>query len=664
MRKNTSKQISLSTAKPSFVTQQPNASSSKKADKNPIVLGSKGNILLSAIYLMVFVAVAAYLTFYKNVDTLYNAQDRGFFSSDFTWLKECMRQPGGLLIYASSYLTQYFYTPAVGITMLIALWVLSYVLSHFAFRLKGQNGFFALIPLSCLLTMVVFTGYWFYYLKSMGYWFGPTLGYLLMVITQLVALPMNSTVRKIFAVVWAAALYPACGFYALMAGVWTLVCAFFFAPAEADKSHSSDAVATSKPSRTSELATSAIALLAILVIPAIYYRFYTAISYPMAWMASIPMFTADNAISYHKYTPFIIMALSPAFMIIGSRMSNTLNMKYFASAGFVMAFAVALPLMNNFDNYNFHAELRMYNAAEQQQWDEVLTEAANAPGKPTRQMVILKNLALLNNGTIGNQMFHYDNSGADPYVDDSLKVHMVQTAAPLIYYNHGKVNFALRWNIENGVEYGFRFHDIRSLLRCSIINGEWDSARKYIAVLKTSTFQKEYAERCEELVNHPEKIDSYHEFDNVRELYKHMGTTLDGDNGLCEMYLLNYFSNTHNKDSKLLQELTLDYALIQKDIQLFWPKFFLYASLHQGDEMPIHYQEAAFLYGNLEHEVDITSMPFDKQKIIERYASFNQMSQQLLASKMTVEQVGEAMRSNFGDTFWWFYFFCRDVHSY
>ena len=143
-----------------------------------------------------------------------------------------------------------------------------------------------------------------------------------------------------------------------------------------------------------------------------------------------------------------------------------------------------------------------------------------------------------------------------------------------------------------------------------------------------------------------------------------MGTVLDGDNGLCEMYLLNYFSNTMNKDSKLLQELTLNYALIQKDIQLFWPRFFLYAQLHKGEEMPVHYQEAAYLYGNLERQtVDISNMPFDKN-LIQRYNSFQQLSQSLLSSGMKAPEVGQAMKASYGDTFYWFYFFCRDIHSY
>ena len=104
--------------------------------------------------------------------------------------------------------------------------------------------------------------------------------------------------------------------------------------------------------------------------------------------------------------------------------------------------------------------------------------------------------------------------------------------------------------------------------------------------------------------------------------------------------------------------------MVQKDIQLFWPRFFIYARLHKGERMPTHYQEAALLYGNLEPQnVNISNMPFDK-KVKDDYAGFQQMSQSLVTAGMDNKQVGEAMKSTYGNTFFWFYFFSRNVYSY
>lgn len=262
-------------------------------------------------------------------------------------------------------------------------------------------------------------------------------------------------------------------------------------------------------------------------------------------------------------------------------------------------------------------------------------------------------------------MFKYNNMGAQPQNGfDTLKIHMVQTAAPLIYYYHGKTNFASRWCIENSVEFGYNFSNLKILARCALVGGEMELAKKYLDILSTSLFYRDWAMRLMPITKDPKLIKNYQEFDTVRELRDHMGSVLDGDNGLCEMYLLNYFSNTMRKDSKLLQELTLNYAMVQKDIQLFWPRFLVYAQLHPNEEMPVHYQEAAYLYGQLEPQSMNTSrMPFD-EKVVERYQGFQQLSQSLLQTGMKAEEVGEAMKSSYGDTFYWFYFFSRNVHSY
>ena len=87
--------------------------------------------------------------------------------------------------------------------------------------------------------------------------------------------------------------------------------------------------------------------------------------------------------------------------------------------------------------------------------------------------------------------------------------------------------------------------------------------------------------------------------------------------------------------------------------------------------MPIHYQEAAYLFGDLEKKVDTSHMPFDKNLIVNRYASFKNVTGQLLQQysgqlkgDALTRKVGEECFAQFGDTYWWFYYFSRGVHTY
>ena len=602
-------------------------------------------------YALAIVAFSMYFLVYKNSDMLFMAQSRSLFYNSEVFFNDCMKVPGGLLAWCGSFLTQFLYEPALGASLLTALWLLLFFLIKAVFHISDRLTVLAFIPAVCLLASEIDLGYWVYYLKMPGYYFRETLGFI--ALTGLLALGRLSAGK------WAgvgvcllmALTYPLLGAYSLLALLIT---------------------ALRKPPFALAGRLTAIGLL--IVTPILFYQVFPEIRLQDAWTAGFPLFLAETTLSLRPSYPFLLIVLCLIAYDFLPRMEEvdkktTLACHVLGAALVALSFAGVQAA--NVDDYNYHAEMRMYRAVDEQRWDDVLREAAKAPDDVTRQMVMLRNIALFNKGVAGNQMFHYNNMGKAPYVYDSLRVHMVQTAAPMIYLHHGKTNFSLRWCIENSVEYDYCYDNLKLLSVCSLLHGEWEAARKYLDILSNTIYYKDWAEHYMPITEDPslmrgEKLKTrYPELVNIVELRDHMGSTLDGDNGLCEMYILNYFSNTMNKDSKYLQEITLDYALMQKDIQLFWPHFMLYATLNQDIEMPIHYQEAAYLYGNLEPQsMDISRMPFDKTKIVERYASFNQTTQSMIKMGMDTKQVGEATKAAYGDTFWWFYFFCRDVHSY
>jgi hypothetical protein len=163
----------------------------------------------------------------------------------------------------------------------------------------------------------------------------------------------------------------------------------------------------------------------------------------------------------------------------------------------------------------------------------------------------------------------------------------------------------------------------------------------------------------ESYVKNPELIKKDKEFEPILHMMK-ADDVLASDNTLIEIYLLNIFANSDG-DDPLYQEQTLLAALQMKDIQMFWPRFFHYAQLHQGQHMPIHYQEAAYLYGHLENQVDISHMPFDKE-VVDSYNEFMSAAQQY--GGMSEEQMKPMMYNRFGGTFYYEYFFTRNQKSY
>lgn len=644
---------SAQSAKPDFVT--PTAAQPKSRTATSSATPDKKTPYIIAITTSVVIALmGAYFLIARNSDTLFMAQGQSFFTTDKTFFDECMRLPGGFIAWAASFMTQFFYHPCLGGSMMIALWIASVWISKLAFKVNAAWMPILAIPAVCILVSMIDNGYWIYYIKQTGFWYYATVGYFCTMVIVLIYSFTNKMVDSLLLTVITAFTYPFLGWYTMLALVYAALI-------KATKKNKSGKMAE-------RITLTAMPVAAAIATPLLLRSFYPDLRDDQIWTSGLTFFQCDAMTSLHPQIPLLAMAFAPLAFPFLSKCGMTTKLRTcvaWSAAVIVLGLSAMWAADADFQNYNYHAEMRMYRAADECDWDKVLDEMSDLPGDASREMVMLKNIALLNKGEMGEKMYKYNNMGEQPKNDfDTLRVHMVQAGGELIYYYHGKTNFSLRWGIENSVEYGYCFYRLKNMARCALVNGEMDLAKKYLNILSTSIYYKDWAESLLPVTDNPELLKNFHEFDTVKELWSNMGSTLDGDNGLCEMYLLNYFSHTINNDDKLLAEMTLNYAMVQKDIQLFWPRFFIYAKLHNGERMPTHYQEAALLYGNLEPQnVNISNMPFDK-KVKEDYAGFQQMSQSLVTAGMDNKQVGEAMKSTYGNTFFWFYFFSRNVLSY
>lgn len=600
---------------------------------------------------LLFALFAGWMLVGMNSDYLFAVQERCQFLANQTFWDEMMATPHGFARWTGSYLTQFFYYPALGSCLLILIWLGTYAATIKAFKLGKEWSCLALIPVVAMLCSVIGLGYWIYYLKIPGYWFGESIALLLTLLGTWGAQRVRGWSKYLYLCVWTAIGYPLLGWYALLGTALM-------------------GITYTQRKDGNQYAPLGTAVMLIAVCPLLWYYHYHQIRLEDAWIYGFPTFAQKEAISWIMTAPFLLMTFACLALAIGhnrlQKAAGKLNRHIVTGIRIaVLAGCALLVWETNFDDYNYHAEMRMYQHTEKGNWKEVLKEAKNCPNDPTRQMVLLKNIALMNIGQLGNQMYRYNNGGSLPHKRDGLVIHLVNTVAPLIYYQYGKLNFATRWAIENGVEFGFDIGKLKILARCALLNHEFEAAEKYAELLSLTTFHKKDAEEIRRMCQNPKLLTESKDLRIISELHRHMPDDLDSDGGLCEMYLLHNFSNTMNIDSRLLQEVTLNYAMASKNIQLFWPRFFQYANLHQGEEMPLHYQEAAYLYGNLEKApFDISNMPFDKQKIKNRYIQFNSVIQHHLKKGLKEEEIAAIVKPTFGETFWWFYFFCNNVNSY
>lgn len=171
---------------------------------------------------------------------------------------------------------------------------------------------------------------------------------------------------------------------------------------------------------------------------------------------------------------------------------------------------ITLSAMLDYHNPLFRAELRMQQAVEAGQWERLKQETdavAATQRQPTRQMQLLaQGAALITQHTPTDTVTLAPIYGIKPQMRSNPPLHMAQMGGPTVYYLFGLSAYCYRWNFENATEYGFAPQRLRMMLRCALLNGEWDLARKYVRLLWQYPFQREWAESMAELIGQPEAI--------------------------------------------------------------------------------------------------------------------------------------------------------------
>lgn len=592
------------------------------------------------------VVVAICLLFFES-DYLWKAQELNLHLDTPLFFRQQMVVSGGFLVWIGTYFTEFFYHPVLGVAILCLWWAVLMGLTAKAFRIPLKWMTLLLVPVALLLLTIVDMGYLIYYLKLRGHFFVGVIA--LSAVCGLVwlfrSLPVKFFCRQLLILLCPVLLYPVLGSYSLLA---TVVMGVMLWRLEDER-------------LLSRILGSVIAVVSVVVVPVLYYQlvFYQTSKADIYWTA-LPSYRMPELLFVY-YTPFILLAV---FFIAMAAVYGLLpkgEVKHplkWSLLNIVLLSVLAFGVKHFwYSDYNFHKELSMQRYMEQEDWDGVLREAADLQDEPTRAIVMMKNLALFRQGKQGDQMYHYL-TGAKP-CDAPFRVNMTQVIGKSSYFFYGLPNYCYRWCLEDGVEYGWRAEYLKYMTRCALLNGEYRVARKYIDMLKHTRYHHEWAESQERFLAGEEAMKSDENYATIMRLMK-FEDRLSSDQSVIEQFLMNHFVYDKSADT-LFQEQAVYAGLWTKDIKTFWPLFFRYAKSHEGQHMPIHLQEAAYLYGHLENNVNISNMPFD-ESVKTTYNQFMKMAER--CAGMTEEKMKEVFFPQFGHTFYYEYFLIRNQKLY
>lgn len=601
-------------------------------------------------WLVALLLIAIALLRFEN-DLLWKVQQYNLFLDTSLFFREQMVVSGGLLSYISCYFTQFFYHPWLGVLILCAWWLLLMWLVKRTFHIADQWAVVALIPVALLLIANMDLGYWHYFMRLRGYFYVATIGTTATVAmlwtfrkTTTHSLSTGSLWVRIAIILVAAVVgYPLLGVYALAAvllmGIWTWrLC---------DK-------------RTQNVVLSIIALICFVAIPLFYYRFvYYQTNIGDIWTSGLPSFTAIDSYPNY-YIPYYILVVF--FLLMTLRAINNPSLRSgglmhkplfkWGLQGLMVVALVAVVYHYWYKDDNFHHELSMMRCVEQSDWEGILREGQKQEmEEPTRPIILLNNIALSRTGRQLDEMYIFPRG--NKMANTPLPYNMLYYVfGRQIYYQYGLLNDCHRLCLEDGVEYGWHVETLEYLARCSMLSGDTQAARKILKKLQHTLFHGKWAEEMLQLLNHPKLMTEDREMGPITHLL-HYDNALGSDDGNVEKYIMEQLAR-QDSDDPYFQEQAVLATLWLRDQQRFWKRFGQYARQHPRGPMPQIFQEAAFLFGNLENRPDLNKLPFDTN-VIKTYNSF--MKEAMKYDGMSPKAGRAALSPFYGNTYFYEYYF-------
>ena len=568
---------------------------------------NKISSIILYVSLLAFVSFVVYIL-YINQEVFYTAHDRSEFIFGAPFFHTLMSKPFGLMQYAGAWLTQLFCRPAFGSAVLAAIWVLIFLVGIKAFRLQGSASALMLLPVACLLTSVVDLGYWIYIFPVRGYWFSQSVGYLVMLLLLWAA---RCTPRK-WHLVWyliGVCLYPVLGWFALL---------FVLCLAVAEK-----------PTWREFFAI----VLLIFTAGIWHTQYYSNLRADDVVMAGLPRFITPSDNTPHLTYPFWALGIVSVLIPLYGK-----NLKYWFVPALSAVAGIIFTCSLMYHDQNYIDEMRMVRYAEDDNWKEVL-QIAEGNQKPTSTMLFLRNIALMNEGGLLDRSFKLGNSSYPLHNPDSVH------SSPLVYYNYGMTNEAIRLDFENAIQAGFSPFYLKMLARCGVAMGDKELVERYTTLLHHMPFYGDWQ---------PAPVT-----EKIKELEKAYPDEITGVEN-SDSYIVNGISLWYESDSKVASEQALLYAMMRCDSRRYWAALRNYVKLHLDETFPLHAMEAYILYMDKAPEEKRMMLPVEKS-VYERYKQFWATLESHAKPGMTIEELGEMMREAYGDTYWWYNIFGRKI---
>jgi hypothetical protein len=160
----------------------------------------------------------------------------------------------------------------------------------------------------------------------------------------------------------------------------------------------------------------------------------------------------------------------------------------------------------------------------------------------------------------------------------------------------------------------------------------------------------------EKLLNDPALLAQDNETGPITHML-HYQNNLGSAEGYVERYVMTNLAQ-YDADDLYFQEQAVLGAMWTRDPSLFWPRFEHYVELKKDSGIPRIFQEAAWLFANLEGQEGLDEWTL-ANGVKENFYSF--MKQLQKYSQTHDNSIRSFLYNNYGTTYYFEYFFLKDI---
>jgi hypothetical protein len=290
------------------------------------------------------------------------------------------------------------------------------------------------------------------------------------------------------------------------------------------------------------------------------------------------------------------------------------------------------------------------------QWDVLLEEAKKHPS-PGLELQFMTNFALYKKRRLLDEMFRYPQAWGtrglilnfsglaqlSPAEDDTYRA-MYNSD---LFYEMGHTNLAFRHVYNSMYAWGETYDILKRMAQCSLVNGNYATAAKYLNMLEGTLFHNEFARRLKATIADPAAADK--EFGGLRKRFPVV------DVSIRQHPLLHLAALLVDKDNPMALDYLTAWLLLEKTKDSIFTISQNIGQLRRAgyDTIPTHCQEVLLLWESQEGTtVDLHGFRYD-EAITARVDDFLRD----LSRYGDRQEARQRLRALYGDTYMFYCFF-------